>query len=102
MENTTESPSAPVTSAPRFRVIEGTLYARATVPSAYRTNIHELGHGYVEAVTYPHYSWHEVDNLCPQALTDLAMAEGNIWVNGAWEKSELSAVDRLDKLARNR
>lgn len=102
MENTTESPPAPVTSAPRFRVIEGTLYARASVPSAYRTNIHELGHGYVEAVTYPHYSWHEVDNLCPQALTDLAMAEGNIWVNGAWEKLELSEVDRLDKLARNR
>jgi hypothetical protein len=102
MENTAELPPPDTTRASRYRVIEGTLYARATTPSAYRTNIHHLGNGYVEAVTYPHYSWAEVDSLSAAALDDSAMAEGNIWVDGAWHKHEPTEAEKLEKLTSNK
>lgn len=92
----------PVTTPPRFRVISGVLYARATEPSAYDIRVHNLGHGHTEATVLPRYSWHESEALSPSALDDFHMSQGNIWVDGAWVPSSESESDLLDKLAANR
>lgn len=99
METTpTSSPSSPV----RYRVIDGTLYARHTSPYAYELKVHELGHGHIEATVQPRYGWGEVDALTPAALSDAAMSEGNAWVNGAWTPSIESEADRLYRQEMNK
>lgn len=85
----------------QHRVIDGTLYARHTLPYAHDIRVHALGHGHTEAVVMPRYSWHEVDNLSPSALADCKASEGSIWVNGAWEVHEPTEAEKLDKLAQN-
>ena len=90
-------------SPPVYRVLYGALYRRETQPSAFDMRVHDLGHGHVEATLQPVYSWHEVAGLSPSALTDHAMAQGNIFVDGAWLPAPaLSERERLDKLALNR
>lgn len=85
----------------RYRVIDGALYRRETTPYAYDLKVHSLG-AYIEAVALPRYGWGEVGALSPLALSDAAMADGNIWVDGAWQVSPLSQVDLLDRAAMNR
>lgn len=101
MAVTDPTPSA---SAPaRYRVIEGTLYRRSTEPVAHVIRVHSLGHGHTEALVQPSYPWYEVDALSPSALTDAAMAEGNIWVGGAWRTAPPeSDQDKLHRLTQNR
>lgn len=103
MENTpTTSQSAKQSSPARYRVIEGTLYARHIEPYAYDIKVHALGHGHTEATVQPRYGWSEIAQLAPSALSDAAMCEGNIFVDGAWVPYVQTETDRLDKLARNR
>jgi hypothetical protein len=102
MENTSEHLPKSLTAPPQFRVIDGTLYARDTTPSAFKTNVHDLGHGYVEAVIFPHYSWFEVGDISAAAAADLLMANDHIYVDGAWQKSEPTEAEKMDKLAHNR
>lgn len=95
--------SPPPSSPVRHRVVAGTLYARHTQPHSHVIRVHALGHGHTEATVQPCYGWSEVGALSPSALSDAAMAEGNIWVNGAWAPAPPpSERERLDKLARNR
>lgn len=96
------SPAGSPSSPARYRVIDGTLYARHTSPYAYDLKVHELGHGHVEATVQPRYGWGEVDNLSPTALTDAAMAADNAWVNGAWTPSIESEADRLYRQEMNK
>ena len=102
METTLESPPALITSSPRFRVESGALYSRSTTPTAFKTNVHDLGNGYVEAVIFPHYSWSEVGSVSDGALADMAMAIDHIFVDGEWEKYQPSEAEKLEKLARNK
>lgn len=102
MEYTSEDLPTPITSAPQYRVINGTLYARDQTPSAFKTNVHNLGHGYVEAVIFPHYSWFEVGDISESAAADILMAKDHIYIDGAWQKAEPTESEKLDKLARNR
>lgn len=96
-------PEALAATPARYRVIEGCLYVRDTLPAAHDIRIHDLGHGHVEALCQPSYAWHEVDRLSPSALTDAAMAEGNIWVDGAWKvRPPESERDKLYRLTQNR
>lgn len=89
-------------SEPRYRVVDGVLCRRHETPYAYDLKIHRLGHHY-ESVASPRYGWAEVDSLSPGALTDAAMAEGNVWVNGAWEPAPPPApLDVLFHAAENR
>lgn len=95
--------SLPPTAPARFRVIAGALYVRHQSPYAHDIRVHLLGHGHTEALVQPRYGWSEVGPLTPRALSDSAMAEGNIWVDGAWQKAPLpSPAECLDKLAKNR
>lgn len=87
---------------PRYRVINGTLYARHTDPYAQDIRVHELGHGHTEATIQPRYGWAEVDNLSPSALTDAAMAEGSVYMNGAWVPYVPTEAEKLLKLTQNR
>lgn len=89
-------------SPPRYRVIDGTLYARDTLPYSHVVRVHELGNGHIEASVLPDYAWHEVDSLSDTAAADFLKAQDHIFVNGEWVPSEESESDRLDKLARNR
>lgn len=90
-------------STPRqFRVIDGCLYARDLSPYAHDLRIHHLGHGHTEATIQPRYGWSEVGALSPHALSDAAMAQGNVFVDGAWVPRQESETDLLDRAARNR
>lgn len=84
-----------------FRTIDGVLYRRHSAPYAYDLRVHELG-PHVEATAMPRYGWEEVDNVSPGALSDAAMCEGNIWVDGAWQPYTLSQQELLDRAAANR
>lgn len=87
----------------RYRVIDGTLYARSVNPYAHDIRVHHLGHGHTEATCQPRYGWYEVDNLSPSALSDMAMCEGNIYVKGAWEPApEESEASKLERVMRDR
>lgn len=83
------------------RIIDGTLYARAPTPYAYDLRVTQLGQ-HVEASALPRYAWHEVGNVSPSALSDAAMAEGNIYVDGAWQPYTPTPAELLDRAARNR
>lgn len=100
MENTLSSNPTP--TAPRYRVQYGCLYVRDTLPYAYVARVHSLGHGHTEAVLTPRYNWHEVDEVSPLALSDAAMADGNIFVGGAWEPDPTTQQQKLDQVAANR
>lgn len=100
---TPDSTSIPATTAtPRYKVIEGCLYARETTPYAYTLRVHQLGHGHTEALVQPRYAWHELDALSPAALADHDAASGSIWVNGGWAPYTPTETELLDKAARNR
>lgn len=103
MENTPTTSQPVKHPAPaRYRVIEGTLYARHTEPYAQDIKIHVLGYGHTEATVQPRYGWSEVAQLAPSALNDAAMCEGNIFVDGAWVPYVQTEAEKLDKLTRNR
>lgn len=89
-------------SPPRYRVIDGTLYARETLPYSHVVRVHELGRGHVEASVLPDYAWHEVDALSDTAAADFLRARDHIFVNGEWVPSVEDEATRLDKVARNR
>jgi hypothetical protein len=50
----------------------------------------------------PRYGWEEVASVSPSALSDAAMAEGNIWVDGCWKPLQHTEQELLDKAAANR
>lgn len=90
-----ESPS-------KTRVINGCLFQRSLKPYAYTHTVHELGHGHIEALTMPRYGWAEIAALSPSALSDMAAADGCIWVDGGWQPAPPpSASELLDKAALN-
>lgn len=60
------NPLAPLVT----RVIDGTLYSRATTPYAFDVRVHALGHGHTEAIVMPRHAWHEVDHLSAGAQAD--------------------------------
>jgi len=83
------------------KIINGVLYARSATPYAYDFRLHELGN-HVEASALPRHAWHEVGPVSPSALSDAAMADGNVYVDGAWVPYKPSASELLDRAARNR
>lgn len=76
------------------RIIDGTLYARSARPYAFDLRVHDLGHGHVEATCLPAFAWHEVDNLEPLALADLA--------NLLQAPVPLTAAELLERAEQNR
>lgn len=84
-----------------FRTIDGVLYRRHSTPYAFDLRVHELG-PHVEATAMPRYGWEEVAAVSPSALSDAAMAQGNIWVDGCWQPLQLTEQELLDKAAANR
>jgi hypothetical protein len=85
----------PVQKPSAYRIIEGCLYARHSLPYAHEIRVHTLGHGHTEATLLPRYGWSELGALAPQALNDLAMASGNIWLNGAWAPAPPPSQEEL-------
>ena len=85
----------PVEKPPVYRIIEGCLYARHALPYAHEIRVHTLGHGHTEATLLPRYGWSEVGELSPLALSDAAMCEGNIWLNGAWASAPPPSSEEL-------
>jgi hypothetical protein len=85
----------------QFRTIDGVLYRRHSTPYAYDLRVHQLGK-HVEATAMPRHAWEEVGNVSPGALSDAAMCEGNIWVDGCWQTFQPSEQELLDKAAANR
>lgn len=97
----THSPASSARPA-QYRVIEGTLYARDTVPYAHDIRVHALGHGHTEATVLPRYGWSEVSSLSQFALADYEAASmGQIWVNGEWVPHVLTEQEKLTKLTCN-
>ena len=88
-------------SREQFRTIDGVLYRRHSTPYAYDLRVHQLGK-HVEATAMPRHAWEEVGNVSPGALSDAAMCEGNIWVDGCWQTFQPSEQELLDKAAANR
>jgi len=87
-----------VEKVPAYRVIDGCLYVRHSLPYAHEIRVHTLGHGHTEATLLPRYGWSEVGALSPQALSDASMCEGNVWLAGAWVKAPpLTAEELLRK-----
>ena len=91
----------PAMSRELFRTIDGVLYRRHSTPYAYDLRVHELGQ-HVEATAMPRYGWEEVGSVAPGALSDAAMAQGNVWVDGAWQAHVPTERELLDKAADNR
>ena len=91
----------PAMSKEQFRTIDGVLYRRHSTPYAFDLRVHELG-PHVEATAMPRYGWEEVASVSPSALSDAAMAEGNIWVDGCWKPLQHTEQELLDKAAANR
>lgn len=83
------------------KIIGDTLYTRQAKPYAHDIRVHDLGHGHLEAVVMPRYGWSEVGTVTPQALADAALAQGSIWVDGAWQPHTPTAAELLDRAARN-
>lgn len=77
-EKPSELPATPsAVREPVYKVVEGTLFERATTPYSYVATIHPLGNGMVEAGLRPQYGWSEVDNLSPAALADFEHCQAN-------------------------
>ena len=88
---------------PIYRVIDGYLYRRDTVPAAYDAQVHDLGHGQVEAYLSPRYLWSEVASVSPSALVDAEAAKGHIWVVGqGWVPYVPTAFDVAENARLNR
>lgn len=85
----------------QFRTIDGVLYRRHPTPYAYDLRVYQLGQ-HVEATAMPRHAWEEVGNVSPSALSDAAMCEGNIWVDGCWQTFQPTEQELLDKAAANR
>ncbi len=83
------------------KIIGDTLYARHSKPYAHDIRVHDLGHGHLEAVVMPRYAWHELGPVSPHALHDAALAQGSIWVDGAWQPHQPTEAELLDRAARN-
>jgi hypothetical protein len=90
----------PAMDRAQHRIIDGVLYARSSTPYAFDLRVQQLGK-YVEACALPRHAWHEVGALSPSALSDAAMAEGHIFVDGAWVPYVPSQKELLDKAAQN-
>lgn len=86
---------------PRFRIIDGALYRRASTPYAYEARVHQLA-AHVEALAMPRYAWHEVAAVSQQVRDDAFMAAGHVWKDGAWVPAVPSELELLDKAAANR
>ena len=91
----------PAMDRTHHRIISGTLYARSPIPYAYDLRVHHLG-GHVEASATPRHAWHEVGSVSPSALSDAAMAEGNVYVDGAWQPYTPTPQELLDRAAQHR
>lgn len=91
----------PIMDRSTNRIIAGTLYARSPTPYAFDLRIHRLG-DHVEASAVPRHAWYEVEAVSPSALTDAAMAEGSIYVDGAWQPYVPTANELLDRAAQHR
>lgn len=76
------------------RVVNGTLYTRASTPYAYDLRVHSLGHGHTEASVQPRFAWHEVDSLSDLAQADYAACLAS--------PVPLTAKELLDRAAMNR
>lgn len=97
------SPAAPTaTVSPRYKVIDGTLYARHTEPFSYIATIHTLNHGQVEAGLRPHYAYREVADLSPLALADLAACVANPIPRTAADQADEDLVNRTRATRRAR
>lgn len=104
METTAPTLGKQLPRPAQYRVIDGTLYVRETLPFQYDITVHDLGHGHVEAAVMPRYGWSESDQLSPSALADYTASQGSVWdsVRGAWVPYVPTALELLDKAAMNR
>ena len=83
-----------------LRLINGSLYKRASVPYAYDLKLHKLGL-HCEAVTVPRYGWTEVDSISPLAAADAASCVDKIFVDGDWLPAPLTQDDKLAYASQN-
>lgn len=87
---------------PRYRVIDGALYRRHSLPYAHDIRVHDLGRGHIEASVLPRYAWGEVGNLSAGAVEDFLQASaGNIHSDSGWVPHVPSHKELLDRAARN-